>query len=195
MNPLSPIRSVLAATAIAVTLTGCSSDATFGPGQSTAAIGGASSVQAANRAVDLGSCPDLQPPAGSKLVFHAYAEGSQIYRWNGQEWQFNGPSATLYANAGGTGVVGIHYGGPTWEANSGGLIVGALSKRCDVAPADIPWLLLTVARTEGPGIFSRVTHVQRVNTVGGQFPSDDGSVQGELRYVPYTAEYYFYRAP
>jgi len=194
VHSLSLIRAALAATAIAVSTAGCSTDATFGPTDGTAAIGTPSSVVAATRVVDLGSCPDLRAPEGARLVFHAYAEGSQIYRWTGEAWQFNGPSATLYANAGGTGVVGIHYGGPTWEANSGGFIVGALSKRCDVAPEDIPWLLLTVARTEGPGIFSRVTHIQRVNTVGGQFPSDNGSVPGELRYVPYSAEYYFYRA-
>lgn len=194
MNSLSLIRTALAATAIAASTAACSSDAAFGPEDGTAALG-TPSVLAAARAVDLGNCPDIRAPEGAKLVFHTYAEGSQIYRWTGQAWQFNGPSATLYANAGGTGVVGIHYGGPTWEANSGGFIVGALSKRCDVAPEDIPWLLLNVVRTEGPGIFSRVTHIQRVNTVGGQLPSDNGSTPGELRYVPYTAEYYFYRAP
>lgn len=62
------------------------------------------------------------------------------------------------------------------------------------APADIPWLLLRVVRSQGPGIFRGVTHIQRVSTVGGQFPTDSGE-PGEVRNVAYTAEYYFYRAP
>lgn len=48
--------------------------------------------------------------------------------------------------------------------------------------------------TEGPGIFHRVTFIQRVNTVGGNAPADPGNVPGEVARVPYTTEYYFYRA-
>jgi hypothetical protein len=33
-----------------------------------------------------------------------------------------------------------------------------------------------------------------VNTVGGKAPTDPGSFVGEEARVPYTAEYYFYRA-
>lgn len=181
-------RQALAMTAAAVTLAGCG-DAVVAPEDSTPIT-----ALPAAREVELGACENLRPPAGATLAFHAYASGVQVYRWNGQAWQFTGPVATLTANAGGTGVVGSHYGGPTWEANSGGFIVGALSRRCDVDPANVPWLLLDVVRNEGPGVFSRVTHIQRVNTVGGQTPAGSGSHPGEVRNVPYTAEYFFYRA-
>jgi len=33
-----------------------------------------------------------------------------------------------------------------------------------------------------------------VNTTGGMAPTDPGASDGELKEVPYTAEYYFYRA-
>ena len=186
------VRYSLAMTIAAAATAGCGTEAAFGP-EDGVALAAPSAAAARLRTVDLGTCQELQAPAGSQLVFHAYARGYQVYRWNGQGWSFNGPSATLYANAGGTGVVGIHYGGPTWEANSGGFIVGALSKRCDVDAEDIPWLLLDVVRNEGPGVFHAVTHVQRLNTIGGQAPTGSGS-PGEVRNVPYMAEYYFYRA-
>jgi hypothetical protein len=186
---LERVRHSLAAAAVAVSLAGCASDAMLQP-EADISIGASSS---AGRSADLGACGDLRAPEGSTLVFHAYARGVQVYRWNGQAWQFTGPLASLFADAGGTGVIGSHYGGPTWEANSGGLVVGAVSKRCDVDPADVPWLLLDVVRNEGPGVFSRVTHIQRINTVGGQIPAGNGSYPGEVRHVPYTAEYFFYR--
>jgi hypothetical protein len=39
-----------------------------------------------------------------------------------------------------------------------------------------------------------VTFIQRVNTVGGKAPSHSGDSVGEVVRVPYTAEYFFYRA-
>jgi hypothetical protein len=39
-----------------------------------------------------------------------------------------------------------------------------------------------------------VTYVQRVNTTGGLRPAAPGSSIGAVVEVPYTAEYYFYRA-
>jgi hypothetical protein len=104
------------------------------------------------------------------------------------------PEAVLFADAGGHGVVGIHYGGPTWESNSGGTVVGTVLERCTPDPDAIPWLLLEAVSTEGPGIFARVTFIQRVNTVGGNAPTAAGDFVGEVVEVPYTAEYYFYRA-
>jgi uncharacterized protein DUF3455 len=145
-----------------------------------------------NRAPDLSECPDLQVEAGNKVAYHLYAEGVQIYRWDGTEWDFVGPEALLYADAGGNGVVGIHYGGPTWESASGSKVVGAVLERCPV-PDAIPWLLLKATSSNGPGIFHRVTFIQRVNTVGGLAPEDDGDFVGEEARVPYVAEYFFYR--
>jgi hypothetical protein len=101
----------LVAFAAAVVLAGCEDETALGPAERPAI--------AASRGVDLGECDHLAAPQGSKLVFHAYAEGVQIYQWDGTTWAFRGPSANLYANAGGTGLIGTHYAGPTWESNGG----------------------------------------------------------------------------
>jgi uncharacterized protein DUF3455 len=182
-------RWSLVALSAAAVLAGCDEDdnkSTFAPPEAPAlAVGGA---------VDLGACDEIAAPEGSVLVFHAFADGVQIYQWNGTSWAFQGPSATLYSDANHTARVGTHYAGPTWESNTGGYIVGRLHTPCEVGSSDIPWLLLDGIRNVGPGIFQDVTSIQRVNTVGGRAPSAPGTT-GEIRNVPYTAEYYFYRAP
>ena len=149
----------------------------------------------ANRAVDLGACQKLRVEAGSKLVFHAYANGVQIYRWSGTSWSLVGPSAVLSADAQGASVVGIHYAGPTWESVSGAKVVAAVIDRCPSDTNAIPWLLLGAVSADGPGIFHRVTFIQRLNTVGGNAPSSPGTQVGQEARIPYTAEYFFYRAP
>ena len=146
-----------------------------------------------NRLVDLGTCTNLQAPAGSTIAFHVYATGVQTYRWNGTSWAFVAPSAVLSADAGGHSTVGTHYAGPTWESNSGSKVVGSVSERCTVSSTAIQWLSLNAVSAEGPGIFDRVTFIQRVNTSGGIAPTTAGTSVGEMASVPYTAEYYFYR--
>ena len=148
-----------------------------------------------NRAPELtGDCAKLHAPAGNKVVAHAYAVGVQVYRWNGTSWSFVGPEAVLYRGDGDEAELGIHYAGPTWESVSGSKVVGAVVDRCTPDPDAIPWLLLRAVDSEGPGIFHRVTFIQRVNTVGGLAPAEPGDFVGEVVEVPYTADYYFYRA-
>ena len=148
-----------------------------------------------NRAPDLPSplCDRLQVQGG-RVAFHVYALGVQIYRWNGTSWVFVAPSARLFADAEYHGEVGIHYAGPTWESHSGGKVIASRLESCAPDPTAIPWLLLQMVSTEGPGIFDRVTYIQRVNTAGGLPPTAPGPVIGAEEEVPYTAEYYFYRA-
>jgi hypothetical protein len=146
------------------------------------------------RAPDLGNCQNLQVQAGSKVAFHVYAAGVQIYLWNGTSWIFVAPEAVLFANAGGNGVVGIHYARPVWESVSGSKVTGSVIDRCNADPNAIPWLLLGTVSDEGPGIFDRVAFIQRVNTVGGNAPTVAGNFPGEVARVFYTAEYFFYRA-
>jgi hypothetical protein len=145
------------------------------------------------RAPDLGDCGQLQVEPGHKVAFTAFAEGVQIYRWNGAGWVFIGPEAALYADDGGNGEVGFHYAGPTWESLSGSRVVGALVASCVPDPDAIPWLLLRAVSTEGPGIFGRISYIQRVHTVGGKAPAHAGSFVGEIAEVPYIADYIFYR--
>ena len=71
---------------------------------------------------------------GNKVAFHVYAEGVQIYRWDGAGWVFAGPEAVLWADAGGHGVVGTHYAGPTWESLSGSTVRGTVVYRCRPSP-------------------------------------------------------------
>jgi hypothetical protein len=155
---------------------------------------GADSGAGERRAPDLGECQNLAVPEGHRVASRLYAEGVQIYRWDGNVWVFVVPEAVLFANARSEGEVGTHYGGPTWESLSGSKVVAAVVDRCTPDPSAIPWLLLEAVSAEGPGIFGRVTYIQRVNTVGGNAPSTPGAVKGEVARVPYTAEYYFYRA-
>jgi hypothetical protein len=139
-------------------------------------------------------CDSLQVSPGHQVAFHAYALGVQIYKWNGTSWDFVAPEATLYANASFRGKVGIHYAGPTWESNSGSKVVAKRLAGCAPDSTAIDWLLLEKVSTDGPGIFSHVTHIQRVNTTGGKAPIAPGAFIGAEARVPYTAEYYFYRA-
>jgi hypothetical protein len=146
-----------------------------------------------NRAPDV-PCETIKVPEGNKVIFHTYALGAQIYRWDGSTWAFVAPAAVLFANADYDGEVGTHYGGPSWESNSGSKVVGRRIQGCTPDPSSIPWLLLEATATDGPGIFSHVTFIQRVNTVGGVAPAAPGASVGEMREVPYMAEYFFYRA-
>jgi hypothetical protein len=143
-------------------------------------------------------CGSIQVPAGNKLAFHVYARGVQIYRWNATTliWDFVGPVATLFAEENYFGEVGTHYMGPKWESKSGSKVEGrrVTGTGCTPDPTAIAWLLLSKYETTGSGIFASVTYIQRTNTTGGVTPTAAGSTDGETKEVPYTAEYYFYRA-
>ncbi len=139
-------------------------------------------------------CNNVEVPEGHKVDSRIYAVGVQRYRWNGDAWVFVEPVATLYADAKYHEKVGIHYAGPTWQFNNGGKVVAARLEGCSPNPTAIPWLLLEITTTNGPGIFTSLTYIQRVNTVGGLAPTASGTSIGAIADVPYTAEYYFYQA-
>lgn len=70
-----------------------------------------------------------------------------------------------------------------------------------VEPGAIPWLLVTiVGRQDGPtggDRLSGTTFVQRLNTHGGLAPSTGCTALadlGNLTFVPYTTDYYFYKS-
>ena len=139
-------------------------------------------------------CTNVEVPAGNILTSRLYAVGVQRYRWNGSAWVFVEPVATLYADANYHEKTGTHYAGPTWDFNTGGKVVAARLEGCSPTSTAIPWLLLEITTTSGPGILTSMTYIQRVNTVGGLAPTAPGTSIGALADVPYTAEYYFYRA-
>lgn len=143
-------------------------------------------------------CSSIRVEEGHKLAFHAYARGVQVYKWNlvTQKWDLLAPVASLFAEENYFGEVGSHYVGPVWESKGGSKVEGrrVLGTGCTPDPTAIAWLLLSKFRTEGNGIFSSITFIQRVNTAGGLAPIEPGLVDGETKEIPYTAEYYFYKA-
>lgn len=139
-------------------------------------------------------CDSLNVPAGNRVSAHVYAKGVQIYRWNGASWAFVAPEATLYADPCYNGEVGTHYAGPTWEAEDGSKVVAARVADCTPNRGAIPWLRLDAVTSSPQGRFGRITHVLRVNTIGGTAPATAGAFVGDEARVPYTTEYYFYRA-
>lgn len=138
--------------------------------------------------------PEITIDTNQKVHFHGFARGVQIYTWDGSSWGPAVPDATLFDEEG--EVVATHFAGPTWKSNSGSTVVGTLMPpplRVTVDTNSIPWLLLTAARAEGPGIFADTTFIHRVNTHGGKAPSVNGTEIGEVARMPYTADYFFYR--
>jgi hypothetical protein len=133
----------------------------------------------------------IRAPEPSHLLFHGFAQGDQIYTWNGATWGSATPEATLFDEG---AVVLKHFGGPTWEAADGSKVTGAvIQPTATVDPTAIPWLLLTATNAGGPGVIANTTYIHRVNTSGGRAPSTPGSVIGETVRIPYTADYFFYR--
>lgn len=137
-------------------------------------------------------CAEIMVPEGHKLKKIVYAIGVQIYRWNGSAWAFVAPEANLYSDDRFRFKIGTHYGGPTWEANSGGKVVAARVNGCSPDPESIAWLLLQATENEGSGVFGKTSYIQRINTVSGLAPQRAGTFVGEEVRMPYTTEYLFY---
>jgi Protein of unknown function (DUF3455) len=194
--------SSLAILAIAALAAGCSDDAPLAPSADRAGLeprvaeeGAAYSIAGRDPFESQPAlCSNLQPRIPVRLATAVYAEGVQVYSWNGTTWAFVAPDAQLFANSHGQGRIGSHYAGPTWETNSGSKVHGAVVDRCTPDPDAVPWLLLGVTSTEGSGIFEGVVYIQRLHTTGGNAPTGAGAFIGDEARVPYTAEYYFYRA-
>jgi hypothetical protein len=162
-------------------------------GLAIVAASAASAADTDNRAPEVPQ--DIAVSTTNKVSFHGYAIGVQIYTWNGASWGVAAPRATLFDADG--NIVATHFAGPTgpnWKSNSGSRVVGAVvPPRVIVDTNSIPWLLLSAIETEGPGILDHTTFIQRVNTVGGKAPFENGTVIGQVAEVPYTADYFFYR--
>jgi len=147
--------------------------------------------------------PDkLKPGANELLAMIVPAKGVQIYECRartdqvgGDAWAFVAPEADLFDARGNR--TGRHYAGPHWEAADGSKILGTVKERADAPVADaIPWLLLSARSVGSEGSFSKVTSIQRVNTVGGVAPKTGCSqaTAGTPARIDYTADYYFFTA-
>jgi hypothetical protein len=143
---------------------------------------------------------NLAPPPSSVRLFDLYARGVQIYVCEADPdatgnfvWTFKAPEAELL-NANGE-VVGRHFAGPTWQGHDGSAVVGKVLERADSPdPTAIPWLLLEAKHHAGNGLFSAITHIQRLDTKGGVAPVEgcDQNHAGAEARQPYEATYALY---
>lgn len=145
----------------------------------------------------------IEAPAGLELLFVSKARGVQIYECKSGQWAFHAPRAQLFDPTPHRRT-GSHYGGidrglnpgPWWEAATDGSRIRGGNPRIFPSPNpnSIPELQLDVLEHEGTGVFSQISVVQRLNTVGGVGPT--GACSGnEQRQVLYSADYYFYGNP
>jgi len=138
----------------------------------------------------------LQPSANEQLLLRVHAKGDQVYscKTDGAQptWTLKAPDARLFDKDGKS--FGRHFAGPSWEANDGSRVIGKAVANASPDPDSIPWLLVTVVRHEGKGVFSPATTIQRLNTKGGKPPVSgcDASHAGQELRVPYSADYLFY---
>jgi hypothetical protein len=138
--------------------------------------------------------PAALKPDGMAPYLQVSATGVQLYvcgMSNGAwTWTHKGPEAALLDAQ---NEIGKHYAGPTWEAFSGGRIVGAVAANAPGGAGNIPWLLLDVKSREGSGVFTEAKGILRIDTVGGVAPAQgcDEAHPGQEARVPYTANYIF----
>jgi Protein of unknown function (DUF3455) len=164
--------------------------------------------------------PGLEVPAGHDRYLVGYAVGTQNYvcvaSASGLAWRFTGPQATLFLTFWGAPrqQVTTHFlsadptaiARPTWQHSfdSSRVWGRAIASSMDpnyVEAGAIPWLLVEATGTAvgpmGGRALAQTTFIQRLNTSGGVAPSNgcsDASHVGAQALVPYTTDYFFYRA-
>ncbi len=129
-------------------------------------------------------------------------------------WTLFTPQATLFTDQG--DQLTTHFFSPnpeeggtvvraTWEDSRDTSIVWARAIATAADPTGsgaIPWVLLKTAGTAvgpiGGNTFLGTTFVQRLNTVGGSAPETGCDIPtdiGRKAFIPYTADYFFYKVP
>jgi len=166
---------------------------------------------------------NIQVEAGNKVFFVGHAEGTQNYIClpsdGGFKFTLFTPQATLFNDD--DKQVTTHYFSPnlspippeelntiraTWQHSRDTSTVWGEVKPGDsssdpdfVAPGAIAWLLVTVVGAQdgptGGHKLTETTFIQRLNTSGGVAPTGCESLTdvGKQAFVPYTADYFFYK--
>lgn len=155
----------------------------------------------------------IEAPEGHHAFLMSHAAGTQNYicLGAGLPWTFIGPQATVFNDEGEQAMT--HYLSPnpdeggvaraTWQHSNDTSAVWAqaVASSTDpafVAPGAVAWLRLAVVGAQaGPFSGDRLietTFIQRVNTVGGTAPAGGCPAAGARTFVPYQADYLFYRA-
>jgi hypothetical protein len=138
----------------------------------------------------------LAAPAGKSVVLRLHGQGAQIFRCElqatGRHWIYRLPQADL---SDAEGMVVVRHGANlSFEHVDGSRLLGDITDHVP-APVDnaLPWVLMAT-RSFGKGALAGVTHVQRIDTVGGMPPASCDSGQlGQVLRVPFTADFVFYR--
>ena len=158
---------------------------------------------------------DLTVPAGNQVFLVAHAIGTQNYiclprtSAPGLGWVLTGPQATLFDDDLGQALTHFLSVNPvegvaraTWQHSHDSSAVWALADRTSSDPAyvaagAIPWLRLRVVGAQaGPDAgdrMTRTTYIQRLDTLGGSAPAGDCPAIGARTFVPYAANYVFWR--
>jgi|SRR5579863_9232280 len=147
----------------------------------------------------------IRVPLNSRLIWHTYAKGVQVYLCTQDPkdstkyiWTFNEPRANLYADTSYHQLVGRHYfdagKNPTWETDDGSKISGTKIQQANSPDSGaVPWLLLKATVSSRNGRLAGAAFIQRIRTKGGKAPvTADRQNKGQFVEVPYTAEYLFY---
>lgn len=148
------------------------------------------------------SVPANLIPSGEREVDRVAARGVRSYECRAKQgdpasasWVYTGAEADLLDAQGKT--VGRHTFPPSvWDFSDGSKIAGGeVRARVDApVPNADPWILVSARSTGSEGRLSKVTSLQRVNTVGGVAPAmkcDTGSL-GSMQRVPFTADFVFF---
>jgi hypothetical protein len=137
---------------------------------------------------------------GNSRVATYYADGVQRYKAQAKagspglfEWVFVAPQATLYLS---NTVIGTHGAGPFWEVSPADSLFAQAFTPARTAPSpdanSIDWLLLkTKEGKPSTGLFSQVSYIQRIATVGGKAPAVAPTSEWQTAAVRYTAVYRF----
>jgi hypothetical protein len=141
--------------------------------------------------------PRIAFPQDAALVLALAADGVQIYEAKpsaagGFQWALKAPEAELKNSSGET--VGKHFGGPSWIANDGSQVVGALPPlSSSPAGTNIPWLVLAVKSKSGSGLLAKVDYVARISTEGGAAPVEAPKTGSDTVRIKYHAIYLFFQ--
>jgi hypothetical protein len=160
---------------------------------------------------------ELEVPDGNRLFFVGHAFGTQNYiclpTATGVAWTLVGPQANLFDHR--DRQITTHFLSPnpdeggvaraTWQHSDDTSAVWARavatsSDPAYVAPGAIAWLRLeAVGDARGPHngrTMTATTWIQRLNTTGGLAPATGCTAStnvGARVFVPYTADYFFYK--
>jgi uncharacterized protein DUF3455 len=162
---------------------------------------------------------EIQVPPGNDPFLKGHGVGTQNYicvpSGSGFAFTLFTPQATLFNEF--AKQVTTHFFSPnphehgtiraTWEHSRDtstvwGVLINSSTNSNFVAPNSIPWLLLKVdpktGVQDGPtggDTLTATTFIQRLNTHGGNAPSNGCAASGDVgkkAFVPYTADYFFY---